>query len=317
MYIRITYPTSNAGRDNAVTIGFNKYAATSDPTKRVYSSATHDMMVAQKVPYHNARLDEMGKNAAYYAAVRNADLQVKYLHQLESECIQIFNFGIVRIISPLYLKTDRSFFGLPIETGKQPKLTTEAEVMNFAVVIFEGDALRMAVPGANPILVATPVEIEAQRVVAQTAIDARGVAKEAMDTADRLLVTLNVDFDLLILQMWKETETFYATQEETAKRNSSRDWGVVYVTYGSGSVITFTLLDFDTHLPIDAANGKVNENGDSNNSNAEGVLPLHTAVIGSAHITFTKPGIYQELVYPLVIVDESNVSYTVYLKKVV
>jgi hypothetical protein len=128
---------------------------------------------------------------------------------------------------------------------------------------------------------------------------------------------MNIDVDLLILQMWNETETFYGKLPISAMRNSSRDWGVIYITYGSGSVINFTILDFDTHLPIELVEGQVNENGDKGNSNPLGILGLHTTVIGNAHVTFTKEGIYQELIFPLTIVDESTVSYTVYLKKVV
>ncbi len=317
MTIKITYPHSNASRDNAMTIAFNKFNNTADPLKRAITQATFDEIVVRKVPYHNARLDEQGKNAAYYAAVHEADKQVQYLHELESECIQIFNLGIRRSINPLYKKSDRAYFALPIETGKLPKLTMEAEIMNFAVVIYEGNILRMAVIGATVMLVATPAQIEAQRVIAQAAIIARGLAKDAMDTADRLLVTMNVDVDLLILQIWKDAEAHFAKQEIETRRNSCRDWGVIYVTYGSGSDITFTVLDFDDHSPINLAEGQVNENGDKGNSNPLGILPLHTTVIGNAHVTFTKAGFYQELVFPLTIVDESNVSYTVYLKKAV
>jgi hypothetical protein len=225
--------------------------------------------------------------------------------------------GINRSINPLYKASDRRFFNLPLSTGKQPKLTLESEIMDFAPIIFDGDAERMLVPGANPLTVATPAEIEAQRVIAQAAIDARGLAKTAKDTADRLVASMNIDVDLLILQMWNETETFYGKLPISAMRNSSRDWGVIYITYGSGSVINFTILDFDTHLPIELVEGQVNENGDKGNSNPLGILGLHTTVIGNAHVTFTKEGIYQELIFPLTIVDESTVSYTVYLKKVV
>ena len=317
MYTGITYPRSNAGRDNAMTIGFNRYNSTADPLKRAITSITYDEIDVRKGPYHLARLDEMGKNAAYHLAVIEADKQVNYLHDLESECIQIFNLGIKRSINPLYKKSDRSYFGLPIETGRQPKLTMEAEIMSFALVIYEGNILRMLVPGATVMLVATPTEIHAQMLVAQAAINARNVAKEAMDTADHLLDTMNVDVDLLILKMWKEIEAFYAKEEEATMRNSSRDWGVIYVSYGSGSDITFTVLDFDDHTVLEDVEGQVNENGDKAVSDAAGILPLRTTVVGAATVTFKKNPLYQELEFPLTIVDESTVAYTVYMKKLV
>src|ERR1035437_10162372 len=143
MYQARILPFTDLGRDNAMTIAYEKYNSTLAPN-RVFNVTIYAELNTRKAPYHTARMLRNSTASAYYFAVVEANLAVDYLHQLESQFIQVFNFGVKRLVSPLFAAADRSFYGLDISTGNLPKLTTEAEVMAFGPTIVDGDAARIA-----------------------------------------------------------------------------------------------------------------------------------------------------------------------------
>ncbi|HWY12679.1 MAG TPA: hypothetical protein VN026_15205 [Bacteroidia bacterium] len=320
MYQKRILPFTDLGRDNAMTICWEKYNSSTAPN-RVINVTIYAELNSRKVPYHVARMLKNSTASTYYNAVKDAILAVDYLHQLESQFIQVFNFGVKRLVSPLFLAGDRSFYGLDISTGNLPKLTTEAEVMAFGPTIVDGDASRMAVVGAVAMVFPTAGEIDAARIDARNKINAESTAKDAFGSASRALIALNLLVDPLIKQCADSAETFYSRLPAPAMRDACIGWGNVYISVGSGSVIKFTVLDSITHLPVDLMEGQVNKNGDSALSDPTGVLILNTTVVGTAAVNFSKINpstgleMYAPYAFALDIVDKSNVEYTVYVVK--
>ena len=248
-------------------------------------------------------------------------MAVEYVHQLESQFVQVFNFGVKRKINPLFLASDRAYYSLPIGTGILPKLTTEDEIMNFAPVIVDGDAERMAVVGAVAMVFPTAAEIDLARADARTKINAESVAKTAFGNASRALAALNLIVDPLIKQCADSAEAFYSALSDSAKREACTDWGNAYISVGSGSVLTFHVFDFVTHEPVNLIEGQVNQNGDSALADGTGTLILHTTVLGHSLINFLKidPStgleMYEPYAFDTTIVDKSTVEYTVYVTR--
>ena len=321
MYESRVLAFSDLKRDTTLAKIKDKYTNTTILAERAISVDLFGLVDAQVGPYHTARMLKNSKAAVYYHCVVESRLAVENLHQLESQFVQVFNFGVKRKINPLFLASDRAYYGLPIGTGNQPKLTTEDEIMNFAPVLVEGDAARMAVVGAVAMVFPTAAEIDLARADARIKINAESVAKDAFGTASRALAALNLIVDPLIKQCADAAEAFFSALTDSAKREACTDWGNVYISVGSGSVLKFTVLDFTTHEPVDLMEGQVNQNGDSALSDATGVLILNTTVVGTAAVNFSKidssTGLetYEPYAFDITIVDKSNVQYTVYVKK--
>lgn len=313
-------PFTDASRDTFMTKFWEKYNSTLAPN-RVINVTIYAELNSRKGPYHIALMLRNSTASAYYNAVKDANLAVNYLHQLESQFVQVFNFGVKRLVSPLFLAGDRAFYHLDITTGNQPKLTTEDEIMNFAPIIVEGDASRMSVVGAAAMVFPTAAEIELARLDARTKINAESTARDAFGTASRAVLALNLLVDPLIKQCADSAETFNSRLPAPAMRTACIEWGNVYISVGSGSVLKFHVLDSVTLLPVDLMEGQVNQNGDSALTDASGTLILNTTVLGNSLINFSKidPStgleMFEPYAFPIDIADKSNLEFTVYVVK--
>ncbi len=214
----------------------------------------------------------------------------------------------------LYKAADRAFYGQPVINGNVPRLDTLTRVKTFLSQIITGDISRVAAGGAamtNPS--GADVALLNSTLLGKIAIANSG------DNAyiDQLLVVagLNVTVDKLIAVMMAESDLFYVDTADTTKRTYLKLWGYKYYSIGSGSDITFKVLDSVSLLPINLAEARIDANGDSGISSADGTIQLHTTIVDAAIVNFTA-ALYNDLAFPITIVDKSVTSYTIYLVKV-
>lgn len=122
----------------------------------------------------------------------------------------------------------RAYYGLPVEKRWRPKIQTEADVLEWAENIHDGETKRIAAGGA-PVTFPSLAEVDAVTNDFKTKNLQQAEDKYAYDTAQETLAAQNKKADQLIRRCWNEIETTYDEGDKPSMRRKAREWGVVYV----------------------------------------------------------------------------------------
>jgi len=144
---------------------------------------------------------------------------------------------------------------------------------------------------ANP----TIAEFTAIFVATDIVIETLSKAKTALTTAQTTLNGQRTEASSLILQAWNEVETNFSGLDASAKRTAAREWGVKYISIGLAAVVTGTITDSVTGLPL--ANVKVHISGSGKKvlTDALGKFSINTTLYGDLELITTLTAMMKAL----------------------
>lgn len=157
-------------------------------------------------------------------ASKNYQTRVKTFRLYVSHFIQVLNFGIIR---NEIKKEAKLLYGLDPADFSVPDLSTEKALLVWGERIINGEQERIKGGGApiyNPAIAKVRVHFD---LFKDTGISQKTFQKST-NRALKQLASLRKTADEIILGMWNEVETFYASYAETDKRRFCQNWGLRY-----------------------------------------------------------------------------------------
>ena len=248
-------------------------------------------------------------------AVKKHDLAVltsqKYNYalvsrQLNSHFIQVFNLGVERGV---FAKEDRAYYQLDINSSSLPDMSSEALLKQVGNNLITGDAARIA-GGGSPMAMPDIAEVTTAYTNFDGLLMPHSAAADAYDTAQENLAASNTEADAVIKKVWDEVETYYNEEEPASQRENAREWGVVYVTRGSNKIISGTVSDSVTNLPIAGASVFL-ENGNSTvTTAADGSFEINTTLMGEQTLMATSD-LHENYSAVISLVENENLEHNI------
>lgn len=224
-------PTTIIGRLNVLEKANEKVSSTAQENWAV-SVETKNSLETLYTQFRNeygGRQEEFARQAQASAAENN---QENVLRQFVSHFIRVFNMAVER---GKYMASDRLFYGLDVSQSELPGLSSEQELVTWAINLVTGEGKRMEqggrdgvapVPMSNPDI--TEVETELNSYIGLS--NAQSAAKQAFDAENKDVLNMLPAIDSLIRDIYDEVEFYYRRQTASNKRKLAGEWGVVYVS---------------------------------------------------------------------------------------
>jgi hypothetical protein len=151
--------------------------------------------------------------------------QLAMLKLYISHFIQVLNFSIER---QELNKGCRSYFGLHINNGNTPSLTTEKLVLKWAKIIVEGEQKRIKA-GMKEISHPNYQKIESiTKLLTKTLNELHKIEQQYKKLQQSFVKNRKV-VDTLIKQLWNKIEQHFSGETNQVKKQKSALFGVVYV----------------------------------------------------------------------------------------
>lgn len=276
-------PISNIGRLGALDAAKRK-SDSSNITDSILSSNTINRLNNFYPIYKNAYENRMAALGAQTSATEVTVQDRNNARTFTSHFIQVFNLGIDR---EKYIAEHRSFYGVGLNVGALPGLSTEADILIWCNRLITGDAERLAAGGLpmdNPSI----AEVDTAYRKLLLSIDNQSNKKDAYDKAQEALEALNPEADKLILRIWNEIDTAYDDHEPSSRRRKGREWGIIFTSTTSATAITGIVLHASDGLPIAQAKVQLLEADISTKTDAKGAFSINTDLIGKVTLLVQK-----------------------------
>ena len=237
---------SNISRQKASNTLVKKNNSIVAPAKSALTADTIERLNTDDADYNTAIAAVTTAKAARNAAKNLAETKRKLLRDNISGLESSLNNNIRLNTMPV---DARAYYGFSTGNKKSPSVNTDTKLAFWGKKIIEGDAARVAAGGAA---MAGPTIIQFTTVFNSynTAITGFSTAKTNVQKAANAVNLLNKEMDGMLLRATNEVETTFSELEAPAMRAASREWGVRYVSVGSPSVISGTIIDKTTGLPL-------------------------------------------------------------------
>ncbi len=299
-------PDSNISRQKASNTMVKKNNSIVAPEKSALTPNTIERLNKDDTAYNTAISAvikaKANRNAAKNTVEIKRDLIRKNISGIYNTVNKSINLGTMNVEA-------RAFYGLSTGNKQSPNVNSDIKIEFWGQKIIEGDAARVAEGG---IAMSNPTIIQFTTIYAafQTAITGFSTTKTAVGKAEAAVNNLNDEMDLMLLRATNEVETTYSELDAPAKRAAAREWGVRYMSVGSGLVISGTIIDKKTNLPL--GNVKVHLGKGRNKVVADdtGKFSLTTTLFGDLELIAEKL-LYDENITSIKL--ENGVNMTVNL----
>jgi len=276
--IKRKLPRSNATRQLALFRAV-QHQNVLPPGTVILTDNTKTRLLAME-PQYNAILQQ------FFAAKANLNgnthlkaTTIARCHLLVSHFIQVFNLGVERGDYPA---AHRAFYSLPDARFKVPAKSDYFNTLQWAENIIEGDAARIAAGGA-PMANPSVAQVQAAHLAAKTAFSNQSLLSDALRKTQKELRALNPKADALIKRVWDEVETYYGEKPPEGKRNSSRLWGVQYVSTGKPAQLSGRVT-FANGTAATGAKITLTQTGATATANHEGRFTVKITTTGAVHL---------------------------------
>jgi len=302
-------PRTDEGRMTAQDLGIGKKNNTA-PADIVFSANT---IARLDILQPKFKLKMQARDVALSIqaiSTKTKDAAMGIARNYISDYIQTFNAGIGRGI---FLKEDRPYFHLDINSSAVPPLTTEAAVIEAGKWIIDGDPLRVAAGGAA-MAMPTTAEVSAKYTIFINSVNDQSTKKDAYDTAQEAVQALRPEADALILRMWNEVETAFDNEAIESRRRNAREWGVFYVST-TKSLITGTVINKETGDVLPNVTVTLIEVDDVVTTDEGGNYRLSTGYVGTGTLAFSLEA-YVPQTFTVEVTDECEINQNVKMLKV-
>ena len=258
------------------------------------------------------------KYDAIYPATHALSVLTEKKSQTREECatytshfIQVFNLAIRRGV---WDKADRAYYKLDVSSNAVPPLSSDDDVKNWAYNVVKGEADRIA-GGGSAMINPSAAEVDAVYTDFKLDFNHHSTASDLLDTAQEELDALNTEADKVIKKVWDEVETFYNEEEPESMRANALEWGVVYNRVGGEKIITGTVTDLATGLPLEGVSVKFENGIKTVTTAANGQYSLNTTLMDDQIIT-AKLATYADYAASLKLTEGENMVWNIVLEKI-
>ena len=145
--------------------------------------------------------------------------------QITSHFIQTLNNGIDRAALK---REDRGFYSLGLDHGDVPAMTSNADVIQWATNVVQGEARRATAAGAAyvPVTFPSAAQVQTELAAFETLLATQGTAVTTALSEARDVENIRPRIGLAILNSWDDLENKYRRLEAPARRALAREWGV-------------------------------------------------------------------------------------------
>jgi hypothetical protein len=154
------------------------------------------------------------------------DDTLKVVTTVNQHFIMVLNFGIVR---GKFHPSVRADYGLDATQETLPPMSREAEAIDWAHKLINGETHRIAGGGA-PMLDPSLAELQAAFNAYSLKHDEQLRKKADYDAAQEEVEAMRPDVDKFIKKLWNQIEFYFSDDEPSSLRRKARGWGVVYAT---------------------------------------------------------------------------------------
>ncbi len=272
-------PNSNTKRLQVLTDAFNQKAAV-PPGDNIFTAATSARLDAIK-PLFQSKLEAVKDREEELGVLStNKAKNFAKLHMTCSHFMQVFNFAVERHVFP---KDARTFYGLDKETGKLPSMNTEDELKAVALHLKKGEDDRIAAGGA-PMTNPSIGDVTALSDDFNKFVTDHQTATLALIAAQSQVNEQVIEADKVIKKIYDEAEAVYNELDAPAQREACRQWGVIYISVGSNTLVTVQVnhLDGSPYAGIEVK--LVEAAGKKLITNTQGKVVFDTKVVGNATV---------------------------------
>ena len=272
-------PKSNTGRQKAMNTAKTKKDGLPS-AKNAMTAATSTRLDTDNASY-NALMDAVtAAEQVQREAGEAADPWRFSLHNYIANYFKGLNSGIVIKEIP---NSARSYYKLATGNKKIPITNTDEQLLEWGQKIITGDAKRVG-DGGYVITLPTIAAFTAVFNSAKAAITAFSNAKTALTDAQTAVNAKETEMNSLILRMWNEIETTYSELDPPAKRSAARQWGVKYLFIGNPAIVSGTITNSTTGLPIAGVTVKLMGSNTKTITNINGYYVLNTSLYGDLEL---------------------------------
>jgi len=300
-------PNSNISRQKASNTLVKKNNSIVAPAKSALTSDTIERLNTDDTSYNTAITAVTNTKAARTAAKNVAETKRKLLRDNISGLESSLNTHIKLETMPIEA---RAYYGFTTGNKKSPIINTDIKLEFWGKKIIDGDAARVAAGG---IAMSGPTIIQFTTIFNsyKSSIIALSTAKTNVVKASAAVNLLNKEMNSLLLRATNEVETTYSELEAPAKRAAAREWGVRYESVGSLAIVSGTIIDKATGLPLEKVkvhfgSGKKKAGTDSN-----GKYSLNTNLFGDLELIADLTD-YTEIIKAVTV--ENGVNMTIDLE---
>lgn len=289
-YISRRLPQTNIGRntalDNALAKALNPGVHGNFLTGPVFTR------LQNIVPLYNAASDLVDQKEDFlHANTPGLDASVSACRTACSVFVQGINTGIG---FGFYQASNRSVYGLPIDTGKLPSLTSYDKVREFAQKLISGEALRVGAGG--PPATFPPISFVQNALTPMlTFLGTQSNLNDDLDVTQEAVDALNTEANQVIKKVWDEVETFFNHEPPPSLRDNARQWGVVYVSNGAKVAITFNVSG-GTLPQILQTRIIMKETGHKEVPDYESKAVFNTTILGPVEFIVKTPGFVTQII---------------------
>lgn len=158
-------------------------------------------------------------NTKYEAAFKNARMYVTHF-------LQVFSMAVMR---GEIARAKRAYYGLSPEDDSLPTITLEGSVLEWSRKIVDGERKRQAeggVPIYNPTMGRVSVACDLFRDMYERQQRLQQSTAEALQR----VAAMRAECDEIILTVWQEIETAFATLEGEERLKKCAQYGIIYYT---------------------------------------------------------------------------------------
>jgi hypothetical protein len=216
-------PNTDASRLKAMRKALEK-GKEMPPHKLAYSSKTI-IKLERFLPQfeHNLQLhrDAMSsqnrKNREYYETVKKAKIYLTHF-------IRVMNMAIFRGELPA---ETRAFYGLATDESTVPLLNSENELMTWGRRVIEGEEFRIK-KGGSPITNPTMAVVKVRFGNFLDALNHHNTLLHKGLEHTEKITAMRREADDIILHLWNEVETSYASSPEDLRKEQCEEYGLIY-----------------------------------------------------------------------------------------
>ena len=272
-------PKTQKGVQKALTLAKNQKDNVT-PANMILTGDTQTKVDAMTPAFDGVMNAKKGALYLQTKATKVSQAAFKLAMMFISHFFQVFNLGIAR---GKYEADERAFFGIDVGSKAVPPLGNEANVIMQGKNIHDGDALRMAIPGAAAMANPTTAEVDTKFGDWKTKNNIQNNRISDFENASAAVVNMFDEALNVVMKVWDEGDTFYNNLDAPAKRAKLRPWGVIYE--GSQTItIHVKIKNSVTGAVLQGASSQIVETGETRISDADGNLTLTTRVIGEVNL---------------------------------
>ena len=182
----------------------------------------------------------------------------------------------------------RAFYGLDVNSGAVPDMSSEDRLTFWGDKVATGDAARVAAGGIAitfPSAAAVTLRVNDYK----TKLTAQSTLIDATDTAQEALEAMNPEADKVIKKVWDEVETFHNEETPESRRANGVEWGEVFITLGEETNVTFKAVDSVTSAPIQDSKFKFLATGSVATADDVDSITVKTRLVGDTPLTASHP----------------------------